>query len=395
NMFNGREYITNLEVHYNGRIWLTWSPDYFQVSVINVTAQAVTCRVTNICEQTNYIMTIVYEYNSKEERKEFWSYLRDISQRNHMPWLIVGDFNTVLKQDDRIGGNPIIIGEIIDFHDCMEECGLIEIPQSGSRYTWSDRHERGRIWSKIDCVFVKIEWLDTMHVYSTKFLLEGITDHSPVIIAKVISHQVKRRKPFMFCNTWSQHPEFLNKVKETWRQQINEGIEKKTERDRDALERTQIALQQCLRDQNLQREEAKSYQKFRHSSYMAELYLQQRSKATRLQQAITQVQDKYREVQTDQESIAGIMVDFYKELLGKKENQRTKTFNDFLRNGNVLTISQQLDMLKPYTEKDVKKIMFSIDKNKNSGPDGYGGDFFKAAWTIIWGDVTTAILEFF
>ncbi|XP_019253832.1 PREDICTED: uncharacterized protein LOC109232518 [Nicotiana attenuata] len=89
------------------------------------------------------------------------------------------------------------------------------------------------------------------------------------------------------------------------------------------------------------------------------------------------------------------MVDFYKELLGKKENQRTKTFNDFLRNGNVLTISQQLDMLKPYTEKDVKKIMFSIDKNKNSGPDGYGGDFFKAAWTIIWGDVTTAILEFF
>lgn len=52
-------------------------------------------------------------------------------------------------------------------------------------------------------------------------------------------------------------------------------------------------------------------------------------------------------------------------------------------------------MIRAYTEKDEKKAVFSIEKNKSPGPDGYGSDFFQAAWGVIGHDVAEAFLDFF
>lgn len=69
-MFNGWKFTTNLDMHYNGRIWLTWRPDYFQVIVKRMNAQAVTCEIYNITKQKLFLLTVVYAYKSKDERKE-------------------------------------------------------------------------------------------------------------------------------------------------------------------------------------------------------------------------------------------------------------------------------------------------------------------------------------
>ncbi|KAM3237405.1 hypothetical protein P3L10_012434 [Capsicum annuum] len=69
NMFACWSYVTNLEEHYNGRICLTWRPDYYRVSTISKNAQQITC-------------------------------------------------------EDRIGGAPVVWFEVADFTDCVHECGL-------------------------------------------------------------------------------------------------------------------------------------------------------------------------------------------------------------------------------------------------------------------------------
>lgn len=50
--------------------------------------------------------------------------------------------------------------------------------------------------------------------------------------------------------------------------------------DIQALEEVQLALHSAPRDQNLQQLERDKYKKFKKSSYMEEVFLQQRSKAT-------------------------------------------------------------------------------------------------------------------
>lgn len=47
-MFEGWNYITNLEAHYNGRVLIAWRPDYNKVVHVNVEAQIVTCKVLHI-----------------------------------------------------------------------------------------------------------------------------------------------------------------------------------------------------------------------------------------------------------------------------------------------------------------------------------------------------------
>ncbi|XP_019253857.1 PREDICTED: uncharacterized protein LOC109232545 [Nicotiana attenuata] len=114
--------------------------------------------------------------------------------------------------------------------------------------------------------------------------------------------------------------------------------------------------------------EKEKYNKFRQSSYMAEMHLQRESKATWVKFG-------------DDNTNLKLFVDYYKELLGRKKNQRTKAFTSIPRNGPVLETTQQMKLLEPYTEKEVKHAIFQIDQNKSPGPDGK--------------DITDAILEFF
>lgn len=82
-----------------------------------------------------FVLTIVYAFNTKEERRSLWCYLETMSRGVNSPCIAMGDFNSVLNFEDRIGGNSITMDEIEDFHQCVENCELIELTTSGNKYT--------------------------------------------------------------------------------------------------------------------------------------------------------------------------------------------------------------------------------------------------------------------
>ncbi|GKF53669.1 hypothetical protein Tco_0160579, partial [Tanacetum coccineum] len=60
-----------------------------------------------------------------------------------------------------------------------------------------------------------------------------------------------------------------------------------------------------------------------------------------------------------------------------------------------LSSSKASQMVKPVTDREIKKAMFNTNDNKASGPDGSSAKFFKAAWHIVGPIVCTAVKEFF
>ncbi|WMV44972.1 hypothetical protein MTR67_038357 [Solanum verrucosum] len=62
-------------------------------------------------------MTMAYAYNTKEGRKELWESLMAYNVVCQLPWMILGDFNSVLTTEDRIGGYPVVWSEIEDFSE--------------------------------------------------------------------------------------------------------------------------------------------------------------------------------------------------------------------------------------------------------------------------------------
>ncbi|XP_070026381.1 uncharacterized protein LOC142182202 [Nicotiana tabacum] len=351
--------------------------------------------------QLRFMLSVVYAHNTREERKELWEEIEQQSSTCQQPWLISGDFNYVLNVEDRIGGgggggDPVTSTEVVDFHNCVDTCGLIELPQQGQKYTWNDRSDDHRIFSKIDWMFINEVWLNTMHACRATFLPEGISDHCP---AKVMLNEsnFRRRTAFYYSNVWAQYTLFLAKVREVWDAQIDgckmyqvvqklkqlkgklkelnkqhfSNIVTEAEEDKVSLMQAQTLLQLDPLNAQFQKDEKIKFQKFKKSSSLAEMFLQQKSKATwinlgddntkyffsvikhrKLQQAITQMKDQYGNWQTEQEAIANIFMDYYTDLLGKKQSDRLKAFTSILNNGQPLSMEQQINLIKPYSKRE-------------------------------------------
>lgn len=53
------------------------------------------------------------------------------------------------------------------------------------------------------------------------------------------------------------------------------------------------------------------------------------------------------------------------------------------------------NMIRSFSEEDIKSAMFSVGDKKAPGPDGYTSRFFKSTWNIVGQDVCLAIKDFF
>ena len=61
-------------------------------------------------------------FNDRVGRYRLWSDLRCTSRSdNGLPWLIMGDFNIVGRQERRLGGNPVNRAEVDDFNECIHD----------------------------------------------------------------------------------------------------------------------------------------------------------------------------------------------------------------------------------------------------------------------------------
>lgn len=71
-----------------------------------------------------------------------------------------GDFNVILKEEEKLEGLDFTQQEAMDFAQCMNSCGLNEIPFSGSKCTWwNGRINNTCIFKRLDRVFVNQDLL--------------------------------------------------------------------------------------------------------------------------------------------------------------------------------------------------------------------------------------------
>lgn len=100
---NWKWYVNNIGGQV-GRIWIGWQPAELTVQVVDVDVQTVLCEVTPHHQPTVFIL-VVYGKNDAKDRKELWNRL--LSQKRSVPWLISGDFNAILKLEDRLHGGTL------------------------------------------------------------------------------------------------------------------------------------------------------------------------------------------------------------------------------------------------------------------------------------------------
>ena len=61
------------------------------------------------------------------ERRILWENLKTVAHLHNLPWLMIGDFNEVLSDDDKFGGNHVNLNKALEFKDCLDECNMVDL----------------------------------------------------------------------------------------------------------------------------------------------------------------------------------------------------------------------------------------------------------------------------
>ncbi|XP_058748823.1 uncharacterized protein LOC131621801 [Vicia villosa] len=215
-------FIDNYAHHLNGRIWLGWDHRLWHIKEIGASDQYLHCEVSNSRDDFSHFLTVIYAQNQLTNRRKLWADLQTIGISISKPWIIIGDFNNVLRSDDRIEGSEVHEFEYRDLEYLMESLGLFEHDTKGPHFTWSNKHADGLIYSRIDRALCNRQWFTKYQDSVIEILQPHISDHSPLKLSLETTTVSLHRRRFQFLNVVIENPEYMEQLKNSWQQEIVE-----------------------------------------------------------------------------------------------------------------------------------------------------------------------------
>lgn len=165
------------------------------------------------------MITEVHARSMHSTRRDLWSQLQDL--KGVGPWVIVGDFNGVLRYEEKKGGRLPSIIAMDEFQQALDSCQMKEAQYVGAtKFTWcNNRKGRQRIISKVDRAFCNNEWENQFLDWRVRALPRIGSDHSPLFGACILVSK-PAHTPFRFNSFWVSHETFFSTVKECWCQPV-------------------------------------------------------------------------------------------------------------------------------------------------------------------------------
>ncbi|XP_074283058.1 uncharacterized protein LOC141607606 [Silene latifolia] len=101
-----------------------------------------------------------------------------------------------------------------EFIECLDNCGMIDLPGTGAFYTWCNKQEpMTRVYSRLDRCLANQDWFNSFPDMVAHFHPAGLFDHCPCTVSN-IKLDSGRRARFKFFNMWGDAPSFIPTVQE-------------------------------------------------------------------------------------------------------------------------------------------------------------------------------------
>lgn len=416
----------------SGKIWIFVKEGYkFEVDVDE--EQILHGRLSSPSLPNQVFISAIYTKCSKTGRYPLWEKIKELSgQLDGYPWLIGGDFNTILHLRDRTGSESNRQVEMIDFADTIDDCRLLEPGSDGANFTWA----KNGLLEKLDRILINESWASQFEATRVTNLPRIASDHGPILVRIKQSADRPKGRAFRFQNMWIRNEGFMEVVQNCWSRPIEAGgllgLQVK-------LARVKKTLKQWNREvfgnihNNLKKTEEKiatAQSDFETNplsalrmvvneliaNYILLLKMEEdfwRQKAslrwlsdgdrnTRFYQSwvkqkrvrlhIHGILDNGREIEKEEE-VRKSAVDFFQRLFAPGPHQLEEPNLDLIQ---PLPTSSSFEGLESIpTEIEVKEAVFSISGDSTPGPDGFTASFFQACWGIVGPDVVAAVGQFF
>ncbi|KAK9034092.1 hypothetical protein V6N11_050270 [Hibiscus sabdariffa] len=160
--------------------------------------------------------TFIYGPPYKDQKRDFWEFMKNLRDDNDAKWLVIGDSNVVSCQDEKVGGLPFNPIDANSFFDFVDSRGLIDMPITGGAYTWSNqRSDNDAILEKLDRVLCSTSWNIAFPKAVVMLDIAMGSDHAPIIIYP-LGLDKKGKKDFKFESKWLLEEDCSPTVKGCW-----------------------------------------------------------------------------------------------------------------------------------------------------------------------------------
>lgn len=210
--FSNWNHCHNLDLASPARILVLWKADRLDLEILHITVQAIhykfTCKITS----SSFIITFVYGLHSITSRRPLWDFICSMESDISLPWILVGDFNSIRSPSNKINGSEVIGYEISDFNSCCLTSDLSDLTLLGAFFSWSN----GSVFSQIVRAIVNPASHQSFpQSFAHVSDIGRLSDHGEIIIS-VRSDLSPRVKGFKFSNELTLSADFLPLIHHHW-----------------------------------------------------------------------------------------------------------------------------------------------------------------------------------
>ena len=150
-------------------------------------------------------------------RHEAWAKLRLLNSRFNLPWLCAGDFNKILRSNEKHGGSMRSQPHMQLFRDVIDECGFIDLGFVGPQFTWCKHYAAGHlVWERLNRGLANYEWFARFSGERVHHLHSDSSDHRPILIIPIGLEVDRKKKNFRFEEMWLSNKGCSNTVEAVW-----------------------------------------------------------------------------------------------------------------------------------------------------------------------------------
>ncbi|XP_042958111.1 uncharacterized protein LOC122293658 [Carya illinoinensis] len=207
----------------SGGLAMLWKDDV-NLHILNYSSHHIHALIRNsMFEGGVGIITGVYGHPQTERREEVWSIVKALGRGVTSPWLVFGDFNEILNQSEKHGGNLRSERQMAGFRSVLEEKGLRDLGFSGKPFTWCNRREGDIICERLDRFLGNLMWCEAFPFTHVQHGVAAYSDHTPIWLDS--NGGLTKRKGhrlFRFEAMWIRDRDCTHIVERVWDE--SEGI---------------------------------------------------------------------------------------------------------------------------------------------------------------------------
>lgn len=117
--------------------------DNFEVNVKSLSQNHINFMVKVVESDQVFQLSNIYGYSKEYFKRHNMELLKSFKGEDNTPWLCCGNFNVVLNQEEKGGGNVVMMNQMLMFAYTLDTCDLRDLGFLGNRFTWTNKR-RGK-----------------------------------------------------------------------------------------------------------------------------------------------------------------------------------------------------------------------------------------------------------